>query len=82
MCVKVTLTKIFVVKTSTEEPLDHGGNQCNGTRNMKKVNFLPKNVQNILSSHKITEKYNEQWGVLQRKLFLTLFVPEGGGGAK
>ena len=27
---------------------------------MKNVNFVPKYVQRILSSHKILEKYNEQ----------------------
>ena len=27
---------------------------------MKNVNFVPKNVQRFLSSHKISEKYNEQ----------------------
>ena len=27
---------------------------------MKNVNFIPKNVQIILLSHKISEKYNEQ----------------------
>ena len=27
---------------------------------MKKVNFVPKDVQRILLSHKILEKYNEQ----------------------
>ena len=40
--------------------MDHGGNQSNGKRNMKNVNFVPKEVQSILSSHKISEKYNEQ----------------------
>ena len=27
---------------------------------MKNLNFVPKDVQSILSSHKISEKYNEQ----------------------
>ena len=27
---------------------------------MKNVNFVPKHVQRILSTHKISEKYNEQ----------------------
>ena len=34
--------------------------QSNGTRNMKNINFVPKDVQRILSSDKILEKYNEQ----------------------
>ena len=40
--------------------------QSNSTRNMKHVNFVPKDVQRILSSHK---KYNEQ-KVFHKKLFL------------
>ena len=39
---------------------DHGGNQSNSTRNMKNVNFVSKDVQKILSSQKISKKYNEQ----------------------
>ena len=35
--------------------MDHGGNQRNGTRNMKNI----KDVQKILSSNKILKKYNE-----------------------
>ena len=27
---------------------------------MKNINFVPEDVQKILSSHKILEKYNEQ----------------------
>ena len=40
---------------------------------MNNVNFVPKDVQKILSSHKISKKYNELWGVLQKKLFLKIF---------
>ena len=40
--------------------MDHGGNQGNSTRNTKNVNFVSKDVQKILSSHKILKKYNEQ----------------------
>ena len=36
---------------------------------MKNVNFAPKDVQRILSSHKISEKYNEQ-EVLYKKAVL------------
>ena len=35
-------------------------NQSNGTKNMKNINFVPKDVQRILSSDKILEKYNDQ----------------------
>ena len=34
---------------------------------MKNVNFVPKGVQRILSSHKIPQKYNEQWGAFYKK---------------
>ena len=34
--------------------------QSNDTRNMTNANFVPKGVQRLLSSHKISEKYNEQ----------------------
>ena len=27
---------------------------------MKNINFLPEDIQSILSSHRISEKYNEQ----------------------
>ena len=52
---------------------NHEGNQSNGTRNMKNVNFVPKDVQKFHSSHKISKQYNEHWGVLQKKLFLKIF---------
>ena len=54
MRAKLTLTKKFWCENN------HGGNQSNGPRNMKNVNFVPKDVQKILSSHKISKKYNEQ----------------------
>ena len=38
----------------------HKEKQSNGTKNIKNVNFVPKGVQKVLSSHKISEKYNEQ----------------------
>ena len=59
MPAKLTLTKNFGV--------NHGGYQSNGTEN---VNFVPTDVQNILSSHKISKKYNEMWDVLQKNLLL------------
>ena len=40
--------------------MDHGENQSNGTRNMKNVNFVHKDVKELIqSSHKISKKYNE-----------------------
>ena len=65
MRAKLALTKNFGEN-------NHGGNQSNGTRNMKNVNFVPKDVQKILSSHKISKKYNEQGSVLQKNLFLKI----------
>ena len=35
---------------------------------MKNVNFVPKDVQRILSSHKISKKYNEQ-EVFKKKIY-------------
>ena len=32
--------------------MDHGGNQSNGTRNMKNVNFVPKDVKKIYHQKK------------------------------
>ena len=46
MRAKLALTKNFGEN-------NHGGNQSNGTRNMKNVNFVPKDVQKGQSSHKI-----------------------------
>ena len=40
--------------------MDHGRNQSNDKRNIKNVNFVPKVVQRIFSSHGISEKCNEQ----------------------
>ena len=47
--------------------MDHEGNQSNGTRNLKNVNFVPKDFQKILLSHKISQKYMEQWRVFYKK---------------
>ena len=49
--------------------MDHGGNQSNRTRDMKNVNFVPKDVQKIISSHQISIKHNEERGVLQKDCF-------------
>ena len=38
---------------------------------MKNINFVPKDVQRILSSDKISEKYNEQ-KVFFKKMFLII----------
>ena len=40
---------------------------------MKYVNFVPKDVQKVLSSHKISEKYNEQ-ELLHKKTLLENFA--------
>ena len=40
---------------------------------MKNVNFVPKDVQIILSSHTISEKYNEQ-NVFHKKVVLENFA--------
>ena len=69
MHMKVTLIKIFDIKTSTKQVRNHGlpiltlqlwKKQSNGTRNIKNINSAPKDVQNILSSQKFLEKYKEQ----------------------
>ena len=39
---------------------------------MKNVNFVPKDVQRILSSHKMLEKYNEQEVFYKKNLFLKI----------
>ena len=39
---------------------NYEGKQSNGTRNMKKINFVPEDIQGILSSHKISDKCNER----------------------
>ena len=36
------------------------GKQSNATRNMKNINFVPEDIQRVLSSHKVSEKYNER----------------------
>ena len=40
---------------------------------MKNLNFIPKDVHRILSSHKISEKYNEQ-KVFNKKAVLKNFA--------
>ena len=37
---------------------------------MKNINFVPWDIQGILSSHKISEKYIERGSVLYKKLYL------------
>ena len=54
--------------------MDHEGNQSHGKRDTKNVNFVPKDVQKVLSSHEISEKYNEQGSVLQKKVVLKNFA--------
>ena len=41
--------------------------KSNNTRNLKNINLVPKDVQKILSSHKIPQKYKQQWGVSYKK---------------
>ena len=58
MSVKVTLTKNVDIKTSTKYLWSLDSNttfmkeNSNSTRNIKHVNFVPKEVQRVLSSHK------------------------------
>ena len=49
------------------------GKQSNCARNINTVNFVPKDVQGILSSHKISEKHNEQ-EVFQEKAVIKNFA--------
>ena len=37
-----------------------GKQKSNGTRNMKNINFVPEDIQVILSSHNVSEKCNER----------------------
>ena len=39
---------------------------------MKNVNFVPKDVKRILSSHKISEKYKEQEMFYRKKKLLKI----------
>ena len=55
MRAKLTLTKVWC-ENKHGIIMDHGGNESNGTRNMKNVNYVPKEVQKILSSHKMSKK--------------------------
>ena len=54
MRAKLTLTNMYGTN------IDHGGNQSNGTKNIKNVNFVHKDVQKIISWRKTLKKYNEQ----------------------
>ena len=54
MRAKRTLTNMYGTN------MDHGGNQSNGAKNMKNVNFVHKDVQWHLSWRKTLKKYNEQ----------------------
>ena len=61
MRVKRTLTKNFDVKTTMEEI------KAMAQEIWKMSTLYPKTSKKILS-HKISKKYNEQWGVLQKEL--------------
>ena len=39
---------------------NYEGKQNNSTRNMKNINFVREDIQGILSSHKIYEKYEKK----------------------
>ena len=40
---------------------------------MKNINFVPKDIQRILSLHKILEKYNQQEVFYKKNLFLKIW---------
>ena len=72
MRVKVTLTKNFGRKRSTKQQWSPNSNtkvmkekQNNGTRNMKNINFVPKDVQRILSSHNANRRCFAKKAVLK-----------------
>ena len=52
--------------------MDHKGNQSNGTRNMKNVNFVPKDVQKIYYHIKFRKSTMNNGGVLQKRLLLNV----------
>ena len=76
---KVLLTKNFDIKTRYIRnnnglpipTLEFEGKQSDGTRNMTNINFALKEFQGILSSHKISEKYNEKECSI-KKLYLNI----------
>ena len=59
MQAKLTLAK-NLCENKYEITTGHERNQSNDTSNLKNVNFVPKGVRKILSSQKISKKYNEQ----------------------
>ena len=65
MPAKRTLTKNFGVKTMMEEI------KAMAQKIWKMSTLYPKTSKRILS-HKILKKYNEQWGILQKELFLKI----------
>ena len=78
MRVKVTLNKSFCTKTKYIQ--NNNGlpiltldlwkkkkkKQKKSIRNMKRINFVPQDIQRILSSHKILEKDNEHVFCIKR----------------
>ena len=68
MRVKFTLTKNFGVQTRTEYAWTMKEIKAMAQEIWKMSILYPKN----LSSHEISKKYNKQWGVLQKKLFLKI----------
>ena len=46
---------------------NYEGKQSNGTRNMKNINFVPEDIQGILSSPKISERCNDERDVFYIK---------------
>ena len=40
---------------------------------MENVNFLSNDVKKFISSHNISKKYDEPWGVLQKKQPLKIY---------
>ena len=50
--------------------MEPGGNQSNGS--YEKCQFCSQWCQKNLPSQKILKKYNEQWGILQKKLILKI----------
>ena len=75
---KVMLAKNFGINASTKKPWTPNSNirimkknQSNGTKNMKNINFVPKDAQIILSSDKISESIMSRKSSL-KKLFLII----------
>ena len=53
--------------------MDHGRNQSNGKTNMK-CQFCTQRCPKNFIITEISEKYNEQWGLLQKKVVLKNFA--------